>query len=160
MSRQCNLKMCQTTVLSSRKVFIYLASCVFLTSLKLNGSLVFYLWIMDYVLLVGKVTSGAPSCLLLLLSLYLFPHCLSSFRWYHGKLDRTIAEERLRQARTPGSYLIRESDRRPGSFVLSFLSMTSVVNHFRYDGEPPASRHNSVLVASPDWICSKSQFKS
>ncbi|XP_051952723.1 ras GTPase-activating protein 1 isoform X3 [Xyrauchen texanus] len=51
--------------------------------------------------------------------------------WYHGKLDRTIAEERLRQARTPGSYLIRESDRRPGSFVLSFLSMTNVVNHFR-----------------------------
>uniref|UniRef100_A0A4W4HD21 Ras GTPase-activating protein 1 n=1 Tax=Electrophorus electricus TaxID=8005 RepID=A0A4W4HD21_ELEEL len=47
------------------------------------------------------------------------------------KLDRTIAEERLRQARTPGSYLIRESDRRPGSFVLSFLSMTNVVNHFR-----------------------------
>ncbi|XP_047447519.1 ras GTPase-activating protein 1 isoform X2 [Mugil cephalus] len=52
-------------------------------------------------------------------------------QWYHGKLDRTIAEERLRQARNPGSYLIRESDRRPGSFVLSFLSMTSVVNHFR-----------------------------
>ncbi|KAM6965604.1 ras GTPase-activating protein 1 [Aplochiton taeniatus] len=52
-------------------------------------------------------------------------------QWYHGKLDRTIAEERLRQARDPGSYLIRESDRRPGSFVLSFLSMTSVVNHFR-----------------------------
>ncbi|KAM4616910.1 ras GTPase-activating protein 1 [Polymixia lowei] len=52
-------------------------------------------------------------------------------QWYHGKLDRTIAEERLRQAKTPGSYLIRESDRRPGSFVLSFLSMTSVVNHFR-----------------------------
>ncbi|XP_033475143.1 ras GTPase-activating protein 1 isoform X3 [Epinephelus lanceolatus] len=51
--------------------------------------------------------------------------------WYHGKLDRTIAEERLRQARNPGSYLIRESDRRPGSFVLSFLSVTNVVNHFR-----------------------------
>uniref|UniRef100_A0A3P8WKT1 Ras GTPase-activating protein 1 n=1 Tax=Cynoglossus semilaevis TaxID=244447 RepID=A0A3P8WKT1_CYNSE len=52
-------------------------------------------------------------------------------QWYHGKLDRTIAEERLRQARNPGSYLIRESDRRPGSFVLSFLSMTNLVNHFR-----------------------------
>uniref|UniRef100_A0A8C8I7W9 Ras GTPase-activating protein 1 n=1 Tax=Oncorhynchus tshawytscha TaxID=74940 RepID=A0A8C8I7W9_ONCTS len=50
---------------------------------------------------------------------------------HNVNLDRTIAEERLRQARTPGSYLIRESDRRPGSFVLSFLSMTSVVNHFR-----------------------------
>ncbi|XP_059406158.1 ras GTPase-activating protein 1 isoform X2 [Carassius carassius] len=54
-----------------------------------------------------------------------------SNQWYHGMLDRTIAEERLRQARTPGSYLIRESDRRPGSFVLSFLSVTNVVNHFR-----------------------------
>ncbi|XP_060740209.1 ras GTPase-activating protein 1 isoform X1 [Tachysurus vachellii] len=52
-------------------------------------------------------------------------------QWYHGKLDRTIAEERLRKAKTPGSYLIRESDRRPGSFVLSFLSKTNVVNHFR-----------------------------
>ncbi|XP_061584998.1 ras GTPase-activating protein 1-like isoform X2 [Cololabis saira] len=52
-------------------------------------------------------------------------------QWYHGKLDRTIAEERLRQARNPGSYLIRESDRRPGSFVLSFLSLNNMVNHFR-----------------------------
>ncbi|XP_069735831.1 ras GTPase-activating protein 1-like isoform X3 [Phaenicophaeus curvirostris] len=51
-------------------------------------------------------------------------------QWYHGKLDRAIAEERLRQAGKPGSYLIRESDRRPGSFVLSFLSKTNV-NHFR-----------------------------
>ncbi|EPQ10956.1 Ras GTPase-activating protein 1, partial [Myotis brandtii] len=52
-------------------------------------------------------------------------------QWYHGKLDRTMAEERLRQAGKSGSYLIRESDRRPGSFVLSFLSQTNVVNHFR-----------------------------
>ncbi|XP_037228415.1 ras GTPase-activating protein 1-like isoform X2 [Falco rusticolus] len=51
-------------------------------------------------------------------------------QWYHGKLDRAIAEERLWQAGKPGSYLIRESDRRPGSFVLSFLSKTNV-NHFR-----------------------------
>uniref|UniRef100_F7A940 RAS p21 protein activator (GTPase activating protein) 1 n=1 Tax=Xenopus tropicalis TaxID=8364 RepID=F7A940_XENTR len=52
-------------------------------------------------------------------------------QWYHGKLDRTIAEERLYQASRTGSYLIRESDRRPGSFVLSFLSKTNVVTHFR-----------------------------
>ncbi|KAJ7413048.1 ras GTPase-activating protein 1-like protein [Pitangus sulphuratus] len=56
--------------------------------------------------------------------------CRLRNRWYHGKLDRAIAEERLWQAGKPGSYLIRESDRRPGSFVLSFLSKTSV-NHFR-----------------------------
>ena len=73
------------------------------------------------------------SCLVLLLLLMVFVVvvCVLWCRWYHGKLDRTIAEERLRQARTPGSYLIRESDRRPGSFVLSFLSVTNVVNHFR-----------------------------
>lgn len=80
-----------------------------------------------------------------------------SFRWYHGKLDRTIAEERLRQARNPGSYLIRESDRRPGSFVLSFLSMTNVVNHFRY-GIEAHGRHVSIwtvltgAVTKPSWI--------
>ncbi|XP_048786309.1 ras GTPase-activating protein 1-like isoform X5 [Lagopus muta] len=51
-------------------------------------------------------------------------------QWYHGKLDRAIAEERLWQAGKSGTYLIRESDRRPGSFVLSFLSKTNV-NHFR-----------------------------
>ncbi|MEE6458735.1 hypothetical protein FKM82_000408 [Ascaphus truei] len=56
---------------------------------------------------------------------------LKKRRWYHGKLDRTIAEERLYQAGRTGSYLIRESDRRPGSFVLSFLSKTTVVTHFR-----------------------------
>lgn len=65
-------------------------------------------------------------------------------RWYHGKLDRTIAEERLRQARNPGSYLIRESDRRPGSFVLSFLSVTNGVNHFRYERVHAASRNGVV----------------
>uniref|UniRef100_A0A8C9F0F3 SH2 domain-containing protein n=1 Tax=Pavo cristatus TaxID=9049 RepID=A0A8C9F0F3_PAVCR len=54
-----------------------------------------------------------------------------SFRWYHGKLDRTIAEERLRQAGKPGSYLIRESDRRPGSFVLSFLKQNETQHQKR-----------------------------
>uniref|UniRef100_A0A803Y4X1 RAS p21 protein activator 1 n=1 Tax=Meleagris gallopavo TaxID=9103 RepID=A0A803Y4X1_MELGA len=70
---------------------------------------------------LGKTILGLDSGRILL--------CFS-YRWYHGKLDRTIAEERLRQAGKPGSYLIRESDRRPGSFVLSFLSKTNV-NHFR-----------------------------
>uniref|UniRef100_A0A8C4QJF6 RAS p21 protein activator 1 n=1 Tax=Eptatretus burgeri TaxID=7764 RepID=A0A8C4QJF6_EPTBU len=37
---------------------------------------------------------------------------------------------RLHQANRPGSYLVRESDRHPGSFVLSFLGKTGV-NHFR-----------------------------
>ncbi|XP_070541978.1 ras GTPase-activating protein 1-like isoform X2 [Ptychodera flava] len=50
--------------------------------------------------------------------------------WYHGKLDRHTAEERLYGAGRSGSYLIRESDRRPGSYVLSYLGNTGI-NHFK-----------------------------
>ena len=41
-----------------------------------------------------------------------------------------MAEERLRTANQLGSYLIRESDRKPGSYVLSFYGKTGF-NHFR-----------------------------
>lgn len=50
--------------------------------------------------------------------------------WYHGRLDRYLAEERLVQAGKIGSYLTRESDRKPGSYVLSYLGKTGI-NHFR-----------------------------
>ncbi|XP_037079065.1 ras GTPase-activating protein 1-like [Pollicipes pollicipes] len=50
--------------------------------------------------------------------------------WYHGRLDRQGSEERLRTFGKSGAYLIRESDRKPGSYVLSFLGRTGV-NHFR-----------------------------
>lgn len=51
-------------------------------------------------------------------------------QWYHGRLDRYTAEERLWQASKTGSYLVRESDRKPGSYVLSYLGRTGI-NHFR-----------------------------
>ncbi|XP_064618499.1 ras GTPase-activating protein 1-like isoform X2 [Lineus longissimus] len=50
--------------------------------------------------------------------------------WYHGRLDRQTAEDRLKATNEYGSYLIRESDRRPGSYVLSFYGKTGI-NHFR-----------------------------
>ncbi|KAG5897068.1 hypothetical protein JTB14_025884 [Gonioctena quinquepunctata] len=50
--------------------------------------------------------------------------------WYHGRLDRYQAEERLWQCNKLGSYLVRESDRKPGSYVLSYLGRTGM-NHFR-----------------------------
>uniref|UniRef100_T1JFR2 Ras GTPase-activating protein 1 n=1 Tax=Strigamia maritima TaxID=126957 RepID=T1JFR2_STRMM len=50
--------------------------------------------------------------------------------WYHGRLDRYTCEQRLRLAGKCGSYLIRESDRRPGSYVLSY-SGSAGLNHFR-----------------------------
>ncbi|XP_046400705.1 ras GTPase-activating protein 1 isoform X1 [Ischnura elegans] len=51
-------------------------------------------------------------------------------QWYHGRLDRYTAEERLWHAAKMGSYLVRESDRKPGSYVLSYLGRTGI-NHFR-----------------------------
>ncbi|XP_058809845.1 ras GTPase-activating protein 1 isoform X2 [Phymastichus coffea] len=51
-------------------------------------------------------------------------------QWYHGRLDRFTAEERLWDADKMGSYLVRESDRKPGSYVLSYLGRTGI-NHFR-----------------------------
>lgn len=50
--------------------------------------------------------------------------------WYQGRLDRYSAEMRLRNDNKLGSYLVRESDRKPGSYVLSYLGRTGI-NHFR-----------------------------
>lgn len=48
-----------------------------------------------------------------------------------GRLDRYSSEQRLRNTGKLGSYLVRESDRKPGSYVLSYLGRTGI-NHFRY----------------------------
>ena len=58
------------------------------------------------------------------------PHAPPETQWYHGRLDRFQAEERLWAANKLGSYLVRESDRKPGSYVLSYLGRTGI-NHFR-----------------------------
>ncbi|XP_023333542.1 ras GTPase-activating protein 1 [Eurytemora carolleeae] len=54
----------------------------------------------------------------------------SEKEWYHGRLDRFQSEERLRLTEKHGSYLVRESDRKPGSYVLSYFGQTGI-NHFR-----------------------------
>ena len=54
------------------------------------------------------------------------------FRWYHGRLSRQDAEVRLKEKSLPCSYLLRESDRKGGTYSLSFLSIHGPpVNHFR-----------------------------
>ncbi|CAL4130451.1 unnamed protein product, partial [Meganyctiphanes norvegica] len=50
--------------------------------------------------------------------------------WYHGRLDRAQSEDRLKQFGKLGSYLVRESDRRPGSYVLSYMGRSGV-SHFK-----------------------------
>ena len=39
-------------------------------------------------------------------------------------MDRHGSEDRLRTNNVLGSYLVRESDRKPGSYVLSYLGKT------------------------------------
>lgn len=52
-------------------------------------------------------------------------------RWYHGRLGRQVAEDRLRTAGETGSYLVRESERNKGSYVLSYLGKNGLT-HFKY----------------------------
>lgn len=53
------------------------------------------------------------------------------FRWYHGRLERKDGEDRLIQNGSPCSYLVRESDRKPGIYSLSYLSRQRSISHFR-----------------------------
>lgn len=50
--------------------------------------------------------------------------------WYHGRLSRYAAEDRLLATKEAGRYLVRESERKPGSYVLSYQGRSGV-NHFR-----------------------------
>ncbi len=55
----------------------------------------------------------------------------SSENWFHGRLDRAASERRLREAGKPGGFLLRESERKSGSFVLSYLSLKCNAYHFK-----------------------------
>ena len=50
--------------------------------------------------------------------------------WYHGRLGRAGAEDLLRDQEA-GSYLVRESESKLGSFVLSYLGHNYKITHFR-----------------------------
>lgn len=68
-------------------------------------------------------------------------------QWYHGRLDRKTSESRLLRSSLDSAYLIRESDRKPGSYVLSFLGQTGI-NHFR------------ITAICGDYYCGGKQFSS
>ncbi|CAG0885228.1 unnamed protein product [Cyprideis torosa] len=67
-------------------------------------------------------------------AVHVVPKAPPDSQWYHGRLDRSGAEERLRNCGREGSYLIRESDRKPGVYVLSYHGLTGI-NHFRIVSE-------------------------
>lgn len=49
---------------------------------------------------------------------------------FHGRMDRRAAEDRLATDGRQGAFLLRESDRKTGSYVLSYNGRTGV-NHFK-----------------------------
>ncbi|NWV80996.1 PTN11 phosphatase, partial [Dasyornis broadbenti] len=69
----------------------------------------------------------------------------TSERWYHGHLSGKEAEKLLMEKGKPGSFLVRESQSKPGDFVLSVLTaedsgdrkghVTHVMIHFQLDGK-------------------------
>lgn len=73
-------------------------------------------------------------------------------RWYHGVLDRRTAEERLNRFNKRGAYLVRESERKAGSYSLSFLGIngfshfriTSILGHYYIGGRQFASLSNLI----------------
>ncbi|XP_065792956.1 tyrosine-protein phosphatase non-receptor type 11-like isoform X2 [Muntiacus reevesi] len=70
----------------------------------------------------------------------------TSERWYHGHLSGKEAEKLLMEKGCPGSFLVRESQSKPGDFVLSVLTqqldrvdrqprVTHIMIHFQPDGK-------------------------
>ncbi len=59
-------------------------------------------------------------------------------RWYHGKISRDIAEQRLK-ALGYEAFLIRESENRLGQFSLS-IRHNGIVKHFRIDRKRGSGR--------------------
>ncbi|CAF0797275.1 unnamed protein product [Brachionus calyciflorus] len=54
--------------------------------------------------------------------------------WYHGRLDRNRSELLLREYNKTGSFLVRESEKTSGSYVLSYYSFDSKIHHFKITG--------------------------
>ncbi|KAL9987198.1 hypothetical protein ACROYT_G001462 [Oculina patagonica] len=84
----------------------------------------------------------------------------SDDQWYHGKLDRTDAEKRLMDNGKVGSYLVRESDRKPGTYSLSYFGRNGI-SHFRvtavcgdyYIGGRQFDSLNDLIGYYTSWSC-------
>lgn len=55
----------------------------------------------------------------------------NSSLWYHGRIDRIDSENILKSSGLLQSFLVRESEKRPGSYVLSYLAGDGSINHFK-----------------------------
>lgn len=56
---------------------------------------------------------------------------LDTMEWFQGRIKRSDAEKFLHDTQKPGSYLVRESESRPGDYSLSMLDVENMVKHYR-----------------------------
>ena len=87
-------------------------------------------------------------------------HVLPRARWYHGHLSGKEAEKLLMEKGRPGSFLVRESQSKPGDFVLSVLTqqldrvdrqprVTHIMIHFQVRGGSGGGGSHQALTATP-----------
>lgn len=56
---------------------------------------------------------------------------MDTMEWFQGKIKRSDAEKMLLETQKPGSFLVRESESRPGDYSLSMLDVEHLVKHYR-----------------------------
>ena len=57
--------------------------------------------------------------------------CVLPHRWFHGCITRQETVSRLKGANIPHCYLVRESQTKLGTYVLSYMAQNNYVHHFR-----------------------------
>lgn len=68
------------------------------------------------------------------------------FRWYHGHLSGRDAEKLLMEKGKPGSFLVRESQSKPGDFVLSVLT-----NEEKHENVDRKTKVTHVMIRYQVW---------
>lgn len=68
------------------------------------------------------------------------------FRWYHGHLSGRDAEKLLTEKGKPGSFLVRESQSKPGDFVLSVLT-----NEEKHENVDRKTKVTHVMIRYQVW---------
>jgi len=71
--------------------------------------------------------------------------------WYKPTYNRSMAETLLaKYKQAPGSFIVRESDSKPGKLVLSYMTLSAQVGHVLLDVDPKTKRIEIKGKQHPD----------
>jgi len=72
-------------------------------------------------------------------------YVVSCFRWYHGRIERVVAENLLKES-GQDSFLVRESEAHPGDYTIAVHCHNQTITSVRVDYKV-AWRHSAVFVS-------------